>query len=157
MPPKPKIDPKATQASDKFIFRGGSKYEGEYLKNGDKIYRHGKGIYTEALTNLDPDDCPGIEPEEVNARINQIFDGTWDMDQFTEGTITFADGSRYEGKVDEHGNYSEGKYFFADGSIWDGPFKNCKMNGDGVFTDKAGIRWRGVMVDNNCAAMIQLK
>lgn len=79
------------------------------------------------------------------------------MDHFTEGTITFADGSRYEGKVDEHGNYSEGKYFFADGCIWEGPFKNCKMNGDGVFTDKVGTRWRGVMVDNNCTAMIQLK
>lgn len=70
MPPKPKLDPKAQQGTDKFIFRNGSKYEGDFVKNGDKMYRHGRGVYTEALANLDPDDCPGIEPEEVNAAVN---------------------------------------------------------------------------------------
>ena len=78
------------------------------------------------------------------------------MDVFEEGVIKFADGSQFEGKCDAEGNYIEGKFTFGDKSEWAGGFKNCKMHGEGVFTDKAGRKWRGVMEDNQCNAMIEV-
>ncbi|CAL5978406.1 Conserved_hypothetical protein [Hexamita inflata] len=158
MPPKPvsKLEQKAPSGNDKFLFKNGSKYEGEYVSNNGIILKHGKGKYIESLHQLDPHDCPGIEPDEINADINQVYEGIFNMDQFEEGKVTYADNSFYEGKFDSDGNYSEGKYTFADGSQWIGPFKFCKMNGEGIFIDKAGRKWRGVMEDNQCDAMIEV-
>lgn len=158
MPPKQSAN-KDTKPSgkDKFIYKNGSKYEGEYATLSQGIVRHGRGIYTEALTNLDPYECPGIEPLEVNATINQVFDGQWNNDQFESGTVTYPDGSRYEGTFDNEGNYAHGKYYFKNGEIWDGPFKACKMNGDGIFTDKAGKQWKCTMVDNQCMAGVEIE
>lgn len=51
----------------KFVFENGSTYEGEYGKLGDKVVRHGKGTYREALAKLDAEKCPGLEPEEAPA------------------------------------------------------------------------------------------
>ena len=70
MPPKP--DPKTVKApsgSDKFVFKNGSKYEGEYTTNQNVVVRQGQGKYTEALTTLDPHEVPGLEPDEINATI----------------------------------------------------------------------------------------
>ena len=39
--------------SKKFIFRNGSRYEGEFVNQNGTVFRHGRGKYTESLTKLD--------------------------------------------------------------------------------------------------------
>ncbi|KAH0573714.1 hypothetical protein SS50377_23649 [Spironucleus salmonicida] len=157
MPPKPnaKGAPSETQ-NGKFLFKNGSKYDGEYVIIGDINIRQGTGIFTESLITLEKFECPGFDPLEIIPEIAQIFDGIWNNDLFQEGTISYPDGSKFVGKVDQDGNYLAGQYFFKDGEIWDGPWDKCKMNGEGIFIDKDGVKWKGIMKDNESISLIRL-
>ena len=155
MSKKPAKNANAETQTGKFLFKNGSKYEGEYVLLGDTPQRQGQGVFIEALCVQDKFDCPGFDPLEVDSKLAQTFSGTWNADQFIEGSVEYPNGSRFEGKISEQG-YQEGKYYFADGEIWDGPWKDSKMNGEGIFIDKAGVSWKGVMVNNIAESMIQL-
>jgi len=146
------------EGNRKFIFRNGSVYEGDYAFLGGRLVRHGHGVFRENLCLKDPDDCPGFDPvEPVGCEAAQVFDGQWEEDRLVQGRITFADGSSYTGRLDEAGGYvSGGVYTFADGSSWCGGYQGCAMHGEGVFTDKAKVQWRGRMESNSGSAFVRL-
>lgn len=161
MPPKAKAAEQPASApnavallpegSHRFTFRGGSVYEGEYKTVEGRVVRDGHGIFRENLCRRDPDDSPAFDPvapDEASCAA-QVFDGEWSCDRFVGGRVTYPDGSYFEGALDAAGAYGDGGlYRFADGSTWVGQYCGCAMHGDGVFTDAAGVSWRGRMVNN---------
>ena len=50
------------------------------------------------------------------------------------GSLTYANGDKYEGEFAFGEISGRGKYTFADGSVYEGMFENALPNGEGIYT-----------------------
>ncbi|XP_013189690.2 radial spoke head 1 homolog [Amyelois transitella] len=72
-----------------------------------------------------------------------IYSGIWEGDKFgsEEASISYKDGSRYEGYIKDWSYSGKGKYFYPDNSVLSCDFvENCPV-GNLVMTDPNGHTW----------------
>eukprot|EP00768_Dysnectes_brevis_P009598 gnl/Dysnectes_brevis/9822_a18646_222.p1 GENE.gnl/Dysnectes_brevis/9822_a18646_222~~gnl/Dysnectes_brevis/9822_a18646_222.p1 ORF type:complete len:185 (-),score=36.83 gnl/Dysnectes_brevis/9822_a18646_222:73-627(-) len=153
LPPTSKQEELPSEGTHKFIFYDGSVYDGEYITEEGSRVRHGQGTFIEHLCQEDPHKIPGMDPipPKADGHPTQVFNGRWEMDRFVEGSITYADGSRFEGSLNAEGEYAEGKYVWSDGSSYEGGWRDSQMHGEGLFVSSEGVHWMGVY-ERNCGA-----
>jgi hypothetical protein len=65
-----------------------------------------------------------------------------------QGSMTNADGSKYEGSFEKCLAHGTGISIEVNGDIYEGEFLNGNKHGKGKYTDKSGFRW-GRWEDNN--------
>jgi hypothetical protein len=59
------------------------------------------------------------------------------------GTLTLANGEKYEGEFADGMGNGEGEYFFPDGSMYEGEWKDFKYHGRGTMTFADGSKYEG--------------
>ncbi|KAI8927063.1 hypothetical protein BC831DRAFT_453746 [Entophlyctis helioformis] len=109
-----------------FIFRDGSRYEGEYKEmEGGINVRSGMGKYTCGVTR-------------------SMYTGSWDQDRMNgKGRLEFASGAFYEGMWKDNQYCGPGTYKWPDGSQFIGEWHENGMNGPGKYCDATGQGWIG--------------
>nr|CCA23361.1 conserved hypothetical protein [Albugo laibachii Nc14] len=123
------VDKRPDVCKGTFVFPDGSRYEGEYIDEDQRICRHGRGKYTAG-------------PES--------YEGEWEKDEMHgSGTYTFATGARYEGQFDHNEFSGNGSYYWPDGASYHGAWKHNRMDGSGAYKDKDGVEWSGQFVNGN--------
>jgi|UniRef100_A0A7S4GJK2 hypothetical protein len=108
-----------------FVFDDGSRYEGNWIKEGTPLItkRKGYGVYKEG---------------------NNKYEGYWDDDKMSgEGTMFFASGAVYTGTWLDNCFDGKGKYSWTDSSFYEGMWRSNKMHGEGMYQDSTGKRWHG--------------
>jgi hypothetical protein len=104
-------------------------YVGELLEERVQgVYAHGKG--------------------ERTSKNGTIERGEFKFANLVDGSITFPDGSYYEGTLNEAGDFDgSGRYRSADGSIMSGTFVNGVLNGKAEIIYLNGNRYKGEVVN----------
>jgi len=97
----------------------GHTYTGEF-KNG---LRHGKAVMH----------MPG----------GRILEGTWQNNEIIEGTLTFHDGTRYEGQWKFREREGRGVLTFSDGRTYIGDFRSGQRHGQGTMVFPDGRKYVG--------------
>lgn len=137
--PAAKKEEQRVEGHGKFWFPNGDIYIGDYYEEGPIRKRHGKGRYTMHCQEdmEDPEVPEEIRSQDIPARLPQdivALDGTWDADAFIEGTLRFASGAFYTGKIDREGFYvSGGRYTWPDGSWYEGDISRNILHGHGKY------------------------
>ena len=54
--------------------------------------------------------------------------------QGRRGTLTYTDGSRYEGEIRNGKRHGQGTYTWTSGNRYEGQFRDSKMHGRGTYT-----------------------
>ena len=69
--------------------------------------------------------------------------GLFRDNRFAHGKITFADGSTYEGALENGQKTGKGVYVAKDGTRYEGYFRNDKLNGNGDIRASDGTIYSG--------------
>ncbi|CAL6057170.1 Conserved_hypothetical protein [Hexamita inflata] len=149
----PKAQQQVQQLSGVFIYANGDCYRGEYQQEGDQQFRNGQGTYI-AFS----EESLAIEEIPVELRSMQLpnrfpndivkFSGLFNKDTFVEGEITFADGSKYKGKLDQTNYVSGGTYTFSNQTEYTGEFNRNLLHGVGTVKKGDAIFGPGVYRNN---------
>ncbi|XP_063625566.1 MORN repeat-containing protein 4-like [Cydia splendana] len=110
-----------------FVHETGDTYEGAFeARKKDRFLKmHGPGVYTTA---------EGV-----------VYTGNWEGDRLVgdDVTITYADGSKYEGSIKDWTYNGRGKYTYPDGTVLNTEFvENCPVKYMAL-TDPNGHVWLG--------------
>ncbi|EGF81970.1 hypothetical protein BATDEDRAFT_23741 [Batrachochytrium dendrobatidis JAM81] len=119
-----------------YIFKDGSKYEGEYKEiDGGGIVRNGMGKYSCGTTH-------------------GVYNGQWDHDKMNgKGRLDLESGASYEGNWKDNQYMGSGTYRWADGSAFIGEWLENGMNGPGKYVDATGQSWTGSVVKGSVATL----
>jgi hypothetical protein len=141
MPPKKRDDKRidaeeaAKEDIGKYYFADGSYYDGQFVRKGEAVKRHGAGMYFDG---------------------GAVYDGQWSDDEMHgEGTITFDTGATYSGTFANNQFHGRGKYLWPNGTSYDGQWRRSLMHGEGVYVDAQGRRWTGRFYDGRGFQLIQ--
>ena len=66
-----------------------------------------------------------------------------DDKQNGQGTVTFANGAKYEGEFKDDNFHGQGTYTWPSGNKYVGEFKDNKQNGQGTYTTPNGFKYVG--------------
>lgn len=120
----------------------GRSYEGDWVLG----HWHGRG----KIRNANGDVYDG--PVRNDLRVGhgclyygdgRIFDGTFEDDDPTDGTLTFPDGARYVGELHNQARHGYGTYYFKDGSTYEGMSSMNSFQGKGKMTWPDGGWYEG--------------
>ena len=79
-----------------------------------------------------------------NGKLAYEYNGFFENDMsHGQGTITYADGSKYVGEWKDSYEHGLGTYTNADGSKYVGEYKNGKRHGQGTWTGGPRSKWAG--------------
>ena len=79
-----------------------------------------------------------------NGKLAYEYNGFFENDMsHGQGTITYADGSKYVGEFKDSYEHGQGTYTNADGSKYVGEYKNGKRHGQGTWTGGPRSKWAG--------------
>ncbi|XP_063365865.1 MORN repeat-containing protein 4-like [Cydia amplana] len=111
-----------------FVHETGDIYEGSFeARKKDRFLKmNGRGVYTTAEGDV-------------------YTGGAWENDRLIgdDVTITYTDGSKYEGPFKDWSYNGRGKYTYPDGTVLNTDFvENCPVKGT-VLTDPNGHVWLG--------------
>ena len=79
-----------------------------------------------------------------NGKLAYEYNGFFENDMsHGQGTITYADGSKYVGEFKDSYEHGQGTYTNADGSKYVGEYKNGNGNGQGTWAGGPRSKWAG--------------
>ncbi len=102
---------------------------GKYLTSGGDLY---EGHFKDGLF-----EGRGM----VKLKSGDLIEGDWKRGIPYNGNITFVNGDKYVGQINNFNPHGKGKLLFANGNIYVGDFVNGKMIGKGFLSFKDGRKY----------------
>lgn len=108
----------------------GRSYEGDWNMghwHGYGVIRNAYGDYYKGQVVNDLREGRG----RLEYADGRVFEGTFKADEAIKGTLTFPDGAKYVGELNDGKRHGIGIYYFADGSRYEGESVNNYFEGKG--------------------------